>query len=1063
MVSFIADQGILCNQETISTEHSQEVLSSRSAEPRYEVLASQSAGPSHEVLASQSTGSSHEVLASQSAGSSHEVLSSQNTCFNHDISTLRPNTSFSQQTPIANDKSNSTFHKDSLRVMQANVDTLTNKMEEFQTRVVLEQPDIILLQEVLPKNSLDDIQPDIEFKIDGYNIFCAENMRRGTITYVSQKIPATTISSQNITDVCTCSITLPGQRKLQVCNVYRSPSSDSCQDDELYSFLAKLTANPVDSTVIGGDFNLRNADWTKLRGSCPLSRKLIDFTLDNFLHQHVEEATRYREGQQDSLLDIVLTDYADMISNIIYSAPLGKSDHVCITYDITREANIHANDRERRNFYKGNYTQIKEDISSVNWSSEFQGKDINEAWDLFERVLSASVDTNIPISKSNSRHRKKWMTREVEAAIKDKHKTYNKYRKDRSEVNREKYKTAKNKATQAAKEARSKFESRIASNVKDNPKEFWGYVKHQTGRSDSISPLTKEDGSLAVEADDKAEVLNQFFASVFTEEDVTSIPTPAPHQLSSTLTDITFSEDRIIQMIKSMKSGSSAGPDGIHPRVLKETSHVIAPPLCLIFNMSMAAGQVPKAWKDATVVPIFKKGSRSSPSNYRPVSLTSVCCKLMEKVVRSELIAHADRNKLFAAEQHGFRSGRSCTTQLLTVVEKWTHWYDDHGPFDCIYLDYRKAFDAVPHARLLAKLEAFGVSGNVHKWIKSFLSLRRQRVRVEGSLSRWEKVTSGIPQGSCLGPTLFLVFINDLPMTISSLSALFADDSKVFRLVNTDSDIEELQNDLHSLHQWSAKWQLPFNSSKCKVIHYGAKNPKASYTLGELKLSEVDRETDLGVLFDTTLSFSSHHDKQTAKANARLGLIKRSFSNIQPIAFVQLYKSLVRPVVEYCSTVTNPVYKKDSDKIESVQRRATRLVQGMDGKSYEERLQALNLQSLCDRRSRADLVQAYRIIHKVDDLEEDIFFQRAPCEATRTNGSKLFKQHCRTKLRSCTFSQRVVDDWNELPQSVVNAPGLNYFKSGLRKFKKCQTDAQAKSPIQSQALRLLVEREDHQA
>ena len=999
---------------------------------------------------------SQEVLTTESSATPVSPLHSL-----HSKDSFIANHNFSAQSGILKSV-DINQQKGGLKVMQANVDTLTNKMEELQLRIVTERPDIICLQEVLPKFSLDEIQTDITFKIDGYTMYCADNMKRGTIIYVIDKLPSTQIECTDVPDICACYVSLSANKTLYICNVYRSPNSDSSNDDSILAYLTVLARGKQDNLLICGDFNLKDIDWSSQHGRSTASENLIHFIQDNFLTQHVSEHTRFREGQQDSLLDLIITDTPDRITDISFTAPLGKSDHVCLVYYIDGSYDSQSHSKESKNYYRGNYVQITEDIAAIDWEDKLNDMDVNDSWDLFCSVISTSVNQNIPNSRATPRNRQKWMTKDTDQAIKDKHRAYNKYRKNKTEINLESYKKAKNHATQTARNARVNFETRIANNVKDNPKEFWAYIKHQTSSAKGLAPLLKEDGSLALDAQDKAELLNDFFASVFTSEDTDNIPVPDPRQVESFLTDIKFTEENILQVIKDMKSGSSAGPDEIHPRVIKETSQAIVTPLCIIFNKSIEEGQIPRAWKDAIIVPIFKKGKRSSPGNYRPVSLTSVCCKLMERIVRKSIHDHINVNKLFASQQHGFRSGRSCNTQLLTVTETWTQWHDSHTPFDCVYLDYRKAFDSVPHARLLSKVNALGIKGKVYEWIEAFLSERRQRVRVEGSLSGWERVTSGIPQGSCLGPTLFLIFIDDLPGTVDSPTSLFADDTKVYRQVDSEPDRLQLQADLDALDAWSKKWQLPFNESKCKVIHYGSNNPKANFTLGGKTISEDSQESDLGVLFDPSLSFSAHHVRTTAKANSRLGLIKRSFRNPEPKTFVQLYKALVRPTIEYCSTVTNPVHKKDQDKIERVQRRATKLVQGLEDHTYDDRLKELRLDSLSVRRSRADLLQTYRIIHKVDNIEEDLFFQRAPSNRTRNNGFKLFKHHCSTKVRGHSFSQRTIDQWNELPASVVAAPSLNHFKSGLRKFRR-QSSLGTQPPVTNQAHILLVEREDHQA
>jgi hypothetical protein len=412
----------------------------------------------------------------------------------------------------------------------------------------------------------------------------------------------------------------------------------------------------------------------------------------------------------------------------------------------------------------------------------------------------------------------------------------------------------------------------------------------------------------------------------------------------------------------------------------------------------------------------------------------------MERLVRRKVLIHIDANKLFSPDQYGFRAGRSCATQQLSVTETWTDWLDDQIPFDCVYLDYKKAFDSVPHTRLIKKVEVFGIQGNLLKWIVSFLTDRRQRVRVNEALSDWAPVTSGIPQGSVLGPTLFLIFINDLPGVVQATTALFADDTKVFKPVLNQEDANSLQEDLDALHIWSTKWQLPFNESKCKTIHYGRTNPQTKYKIGDTIIGNDTEEKDLGVNFDPSLNISRHHDLTTSKANSRLGIIRRTFRQLKPKPFLQLYKTLVRPVIEYCAVVTNPVLKRDEDRLEKIQRRATKLVTGTEGKTYSERLVELKLDSLEHRRKRADVLQVYRIIQGIDDLQYSHFFTRHQDQRTRSNGQKIFKRQCSTKLRGNAFSQRAISVWNNLPAKVVNVPSLNSCKSALEKHWRYDDD-----------------------
>jgi hypothetical protein len=324
-------------------------------------------------------------------------------------------------------------------------------------------------------------------------------------------------------------------------------------------------------------------------------------------------------------------------------------------------------------------------------------------------------------------------------------------------------------------------------------------------------------------------------------------------------------------------------------------------------------------------------------------------------------------HKLFSVDQHGFLPNKSCITQLLIIIEHWTKIIDEGYCIDNIYLDFSKAFDSVPHERLLLKLRILGLSELTIKWFTSFLGNRTQRVCIEGEYSNWVKVTSGVRQGRVLGPILFLIYINDLPDAVNSFVKNFADDTKLYNTANSDEDCEKLQNSINDTSVWANLWQLPFNADKCKVIHFGRNNPETNYTIpnssGTVQnLTTIDEEKDLGVFFDKKLTFNNHINHCVKKANQMLGLIKRNFTALDPYSFTQLYKALVRSHLEYGNVIWRPHYRKDILKLEKIQKRATKCIKSISHLTYEERLKFLKLPTLEYRRARGDMIQTYKII-----------------------------------------------------------------------------------------------------
>ena len=279
------------------------------------------------------------------------------------------------------------------------------------------------------------------------------------------------------------------------------------------------------------------------------------------------------------------------------------------------------------------------------------------------------------------------------------------------------------------------------------------------------------------------------------------------------------------------------------------------------------------------MTPIFKKGRKQDPGNYRPVSLTCVLCKVMEKLIRQSVVEHLEQNKLISDEQHGFVRGRSCITHLLDVLDDWTTALEEGYSIDAIYMDFRKAFDSVPHCRLMSKLEALGIRGQVLPGIRG----RSQRVLVNGNASSPAPVTSGIPQGSVLGPTLFVMYINDMPRAVNNRVKMFTDDTKLYARSDTRELTESIQRDLTSLQKWSDDWLLVFHPQKCSTMKLGRTKSEGTYFMINpedntvTKLPESSLAKDLGVLVDDQLTFKEHIATATAKANRVLGVIRRSF------------------------------------------------------------------------------------------------------------------------------------------------------------------------------------------
>ena len=457
----------------------------------------------------------------------------------------------------------------------------------------------------------------------------------------------------------------------------------------------------------------------------------------------------------------------------------------------------------------------------------------------------------------------------------------------------------------------------------------------------------------------------------------------------------------------------------------------------MIFNLSFSSGKIPDSWKEADIIPLHKKGEKNKRDNYRPVSLTSIPCKVCEKIVRQHLVDFWITKDIFIPDQFGFMKGRSCLSQLLTVFHDWSSNRNSGLSTDVVF---SKAFDSVPHERLLLKLHSYGIRDPLLSWVRSFLTNRHQRVVVRGSPSSWTSVLSGVPQGTVLGPVLFIIYINDITRNLTSQCKLFADDMKVYKVLrNTNENMHVLQQDLYSLEQWSTEWQLDFNTKKCEVMRISKRSDKSipEYKLCGSILKTVSEVKDLGIYITSNLSWSLQATKCANKANSLLGFIKRIVGPKSPDLFSKLYKSLVRPILEYCSPVWSPHLKKDIEILEKVQRRASRFALGTDAKDmpYDERLNRLKWPTLEKRRLFSSLCECYKTINRLNGLDpQELFIFADKFRQLRSN--HCFKLKARSaKLNSYKYSFfiRIINLWNNLPKEIAEADNLGTFKKYLKK------------------------------
>ena len=513
-------------------------------------------------------------------------------------------------------------------------------------------------------------------------------------------------------------------------------------------------------------------------------------------------------------------------------------------------------------------------------------------------------------------------------------------------------------------------------------KEFWRAMKYLKKQQSTIPTLVDENNAEATSNQEKADMLNSFFTKCFNPSGSLEVNDGSCTESSDESIEDLFCEvEQVEELLLKLDTSKSSGPDGISGKMLKCTAACIAPSVTRLFNLSIRLGKLPDAWKASFVVPIPKSSKNHLPSNYRPISLLCTLSKVLEKLIFSLIVDHLEDNYPLSDCQWGFRPGRSTVSALLSTTHEWLQQLESGHDVCAIFLDYKKAFDSVPHAPLINKLRRIGLHVGLLEWLTDYLTLRKQQVVVNGAKSCLASVTSGVPQGSVLGPLLFSIYINDITeVSLSPTSSLvmYADDILYHRLIRDTREFEEVQSDVTKLEEWSDNHLLQLNPQKCKSMILSKKRcpttRSVSLYLCGSELEEVEIFKYLGVLFSRNLSWSDHISELCTKARRILGLLYRQFyENVDPATLKQLYISLVRPHLEYASQVWDPYLQGDTDRLEAVQKFALKLISRQWNLGYEQLVSITDVPKLSERRLHLKLAQVFKIVHSLCYFPEDIY------------------------------------------------------------------------------------------
>lgn len=727
-----------------------------------------------------------------------------------------------------------------------------------------------------------------------------------------------------------------------------------------------LSIPNMSEILLMGDFNQPNVSWDD-HTLCPpndSSKHMIDLA-NIFQMRQCNTVKNYR----NVILDLV---FSTMHNLKVYPAEEEllalDRNHPALEFSIeTTNPQIKHIKTEIPNFHKCDLNGVLNWLQQINYPVFDRSTDANKLFGFFCSGFELAIRSSTPTRIICGNKFPKWFSKELKQLIILKKTLHKQFKTTLDYETYQQFSRVRARCKELATQCYQDYMDHVENALSDNIKVFWAHVRGLSGLSQS-SKLSYA-GVEAEEADEQCELFAQFFSSVYKNNYLPVQQIDFNTGLS--ISDCRFSAVDIEKKLEALDTSKGVGPDNIPPNVLKYCAPVLAPHLAIYFNVLLARGIFPDNLKVSFVIPIYKSGSREDVSNYRPITIQPVLAKVFESLVLERLAFSLEG--IIAQEQHGFRKGRSTVTNLITFQEYIMSAFSKHHQVDCIYLDFSKAFDRVNHSILLAKLAGYGVHGSLLKWIESYLQGRGLLVKYRNSVSRAINMSSGVPQGSLLAPFLFTIFVNDIGTVIDPhvKFLMFADDIKLYSEIASEEDYNRLLDALSSIHRWCCQNDMDLNIKKCAILTFSRIQNEVhyNYVINEIPLMRIHKFKDLGVVLSSSFTSQEHVSHICSRANSLLGFIIRTTRDFHSTnAFLTLYKTIIRPILEYATVVWSPHFSCDVEALNRIQTRVVRLIGIRNGYRYlevpvVELASRLSLLPLERRREINDLLFLHKLVN----------------------------------------------------------------------------------------------------